>query len=97
MLMAAGVRNVSLEVSLTVRPVTSLTCKTDITTGHLASLLCQQPHFPGSGEITRGKTLCGWKSIVQSDAQTMEGGSGSLSIKLDKFGLRLTSAGTVGS
>lgn len=97
MLMAAGVRNVSLEVSLTAQPAASFTCKTEITTGHLASLLFQQPHFPGSGEITHGKTLCGWKNIVQSDAQTMEGGSGSLSIKLDKFGRKLTSTGTVGN
>lgn len=97
MLMVAGVRSLSLEVSLVLGPETCLTCKTDITPGHLASLLSQQSHFPGSGEIMHGKTLCDWKSTVQSNAQTTERGCRSLRIKLGKFGLRLTSAGAVGN
>lgn len=57
MLMGAGVTSISLEVGLVLGPGTCLTCKTDKTTGHLDSLLSQQPHFPGSGEIMGGKPL----------------------------------------
>lgn len=97
MLTVREVRSVSLEVSLVLGSETCLTCKTEITTCQSCLPPFQQPCFPGSGEIMHGKTLCGWKSIVQSNAQTTERSYGSLRIKLGKSGCRLTSTGTVGN
>lgn len=84
--MVTGVRGVKLggESGLG----TCLTCKTEITTCHLASLLFQQPHLPGPGDIIHGKMLCGWKNTIQNKAQTMERGCRTLRIKLGKYGLR---------